>query len=128
MKLTHWQLKAWCDVSIKRKDGEISFIADVLYIPRMKCNLVNIGQFLEKNYKTILENKILKVYDADGKSILKTSIFKNRTFKIGLQVMEHRCLVTVGSRDEWLWHYRLGHLNFKDLNLMHKKRMVTSFP
>ncbi|MCI74275.1 hypothetical protein A2U01_0095539, partial [Trifolium medium] len=36
------------DVSIKRKDGKCSVISSVLYIPGMKCNLLSIGQLLEK--------------------------------------------------------------------------------
>jgi hypothetical protein len=37
------------DVSIKRKDGKLSLISNVLYIPGMKCNLLSIGQLLEKD-------------------------------------------------------------------------------
>ncbi|MCH95745.1 retrovirus-related pol polyprotein from transposon tnt 1-94, partial [Trifolium medium] len=29
------------------------------------------------------------------------------------------------ERDEWTWHYRFGHLNFRDLNMMHNKNMVS---
>lgn len=42
--------------------------------------------------------------------------------------MEHRCLATIASRDEWLWHYRLGHLNFKDINHLKKRNMVSGLP
>ena len=32
-------------------------------------------------------------------------------------------------RDEnWLWHLRFGHLNFGDLNLLHRKGMVKGLP
>lgn len=34
--------------------------------------------------------------------------------------MEHRCLVVTANRDEWIWNYRLGHLNFENLNDMQK--------
>ncbi|GAU30308.1 hypothetical protein TSUD_385290 [Trifolium subterraneum] len=43
-------------------------------------------------------------------------------------IMEHRCLATSENRSEWLWHYRLGHLNFRDLNQMQRKRMVSGLP
>ena len=39
------------DVIIIRKDGKRSVIFNVLYIPRMKRNLLNIGKLVEKNYK-----------------------------------------------------------------------------
>jgi hypothetical protein len=53
---------------------------------------------------------------------------QNMTFKIKLNVLEHKCLATAASRDEWLWHYRLGHLNFRDISLMQRKRMVIGLP
>ncbi|MCI02728.1 hypothetical protein A2U01_0023762 [Trifolium medium] len=53
------------DVSIKRKDGKCSVISVVLYIPGMKCNLLSIGQLLEKDYKIVMENKILNVYNTE---------------------------------------------------------------
>ncbi|KHN32584.1 hypothetical protein glysoja_045527, partial [Glycine soja] len=33
---------------IQRKDGQHSFINDVLYVPNMKNNLLSLGQLLEK--------------------------------------------------------------------------------
>ncbi|XP_045828918.1 uncharacterized protein LOC123920669 [Trifolium pratense] len=108
------------DVTIKRKDGKCSVISGVLYIPGMKCNLLSIGQLLEKDYRIVMENKLLKVYNTKGNLMLKTEMSKNRTFKIGLNVLNHKCLMTASSREEWRWHYRMGHLNFKDLSLLQK--------
>lgn len=52
------------DVSIERRDGGHYLINDVLYIPIIKCNLLNIGQFLEKDYKIHMKNKTIHVMDA----------------------------------------------------------------
>lgn len=30
----------------------------------------------------------------------------------------------MASREEWIWNYRLGHLNFQDLNTLQENRMV----
>ncbi|XP_006593150.1 uncharacterized protein [Glycine max] len=37
-------------VMIQRKDGQHSFINDVLYVPNMKNNMLSLGQLLEKGY------------------------------------------------------------------------------
>ncbi|KHN46052.1 hypothetical protein glysoja_030053, partial [Glycine soja] len=42
-------------VMIQRKDGQHSFINDVLYIPNMKNNLLSFGQLLEKGYSMQME-------------------------------------------------------------------------
>lgn len=115
------------DVLIKRKDGKQSLISNVLYIPGMKSNLLSIGQLVEKNYRVVIEDKLMSITDSSGRLILKAPM-QNRTFKIELNVLEHRCLATAASRDEWLWHYRLGHLNFKDMCSLQKKQMVTGLP
>ncbi|PNY15026.1 hypothetical protein L195_g011716 [Trifolium pratense] len=112
-------------VCIRSKNGEQSFVNDVLYIPGMKCNLLSIGQLIEKNYMIAIEDGIMKVMDSNRKLILKAPMSKNRTFKIELNVMNHKCSATAVERDEWTWHYRFGHLNFRDLNMMYSKNMVS---
>ncbi|XP_050876427.1 uncharacterized protein LOC127080138 [Lathyrus oleraceus] len=90
------------DVLIGKRNGGHSRIKDVLYIPGIKCNLLSIGQLLERGYKIRFEDKILRVLDSNGVLILKAPMAANRTFKVKLKVMEHRCLATAASRDEWL--------------------------
>lgn len=66
----------------------------------------------------------MRVLDLSGKVILKAPMSQNRTFKINLDVMEHKCLATSTSKDEWLWHYKLGHLIFKDISNLKRKNIV----
>ncbi|XP_050890993.1 uncharacterized protein LOC127096471 [Lathyrus oleraceus] len=113
------------DIFITRRDGEHSLIKDVLYIPGIKCNLLNIGQLLVNDYKIHMENKALSIMYVNMVFILKAPIAANRTFKVELKVMENRCLATTTSQKEWIWHYKLGHLNFRDLNALQKNIMVT---
>lgn len=115
-------------VMIKRKDGKQSLITDVLYVPGMKSNLLSLGQLLEKGYRMIMEDKMLKVIDSNQKLIIKAPLTKNRIFKIEVQVMEHSCLAAAVSRDEWTWHYRFGHLNFRDLYELKRQGMVSGMP
>ncbi|GAU15782.1 hypothetical protein TSUD_235980 [Trifolium subterraneum] len=35
---------------------------------------------------------------------------------------------TAIERDDWTWHYRFGHLNFRDLNMMSNRSMVSGLP
>ncbi|XP_058732918.1 uncharacterized protein LOC131604499 [Vicia villosa] len=100
------------DVLIMKRDCGHSLIKDVLFIPGIKCNLLSIGELLKKNYTIRIENKSLRVLDQNGVLVLKEPMDAYRTFKIALKVMEHRCLDISASREECLWNYRLGNLNF----------------
>lgn len=53
---------------------------------------------------------MMRVFDSGGRLVLKAPMSQNRTFGIKLNVMEHKCLATAASRDEWIWNYILGHL------------------
>lgn len=52
------------DVFIMRRNDGHSLIKDVLYILRIKCNFLSIGQLLEKGYKIHMENMRMHVLDA----------------------------------------------------------------
>lgn len=105
-------------VLIKRRDRKHSFISDVLFVPRIKSNLLRLGQLLERGYVMKMENNEMRVYDGEKRLIIKAPLARNRTLKVGIQVMEHKCVATAISQEEWIWHYRFGHLNFKDLSML----------
>ncbi|GAU50018.1 hypothetical protein TSUD_331710 [Trifolium subterraneum] len=115
-------------VCIRSKNGDQAFINDVLYIPGIKCNLLSVGQLIEKDYKIVIEDRMMKLMDSNRKLVLKAPMSRNRTFKIELNVMNHMCLATAIERNDWTWHYRFGHLNFRDLNMMSNKSMVSGLP
>ncbi|XP_050890542.1 uncharacterized protein LOC127095947 [Lathyrus oleraceus] len=86
-----------CDVSIERRDDRHGLVKDVLYILKIKCNILSIVQLLEKGYNIHMENKVLRVMDTNKYLIPKVPMAPNRIFKVELKVMEHRCLATPTS-------------------------------
>jgi len=71
-------------VMIQRKDGQHSFINDVLYVPNTKNNLLSLGQLLEKGYSMQIKDMQLKMFDGNKRSILTVLLSRNITFKIGI--------------------------------------------
>lgn len=106
-------------------DGGNSLIKDVLYIPIIKCNILSIFQLLDKDYKIHMETKMLHIMDENLVFILKATMVTNRTFKFELKAMDLRCLAIATSRKEWLWNYRVDHLNFRYLNTLQRNKRVT---
>jgi hypothetical protein len=102
---------------------------DVFYIPKLKANLVSLGQLTETCHRINLDDDWLEVVDkVSGKLIMKVYRSVNRMYKIELQLAKPACLM--GSIDEpaWLWHARLGHVNFKAMKMLVEKGMAAGVP
>jgi hypothetical protein len=54
--------KGIVDIAIKMKDGKNALIEKVLYVPGMKCNLLSIGQLIEKGFSVTMKGNILHLY------------------------------------------------------------------
>ena len=122
--------------SVLTKKGERKTISDVYYVPDMKCNLLSIGQLIQKGYNVFFEDNVCTIMDKPprNKCITQVKMKRNIMFplkmradlKKGVAMVE----VTQGTfqreaKDEnWLWHLRFVHLNFRGLNLLHRKGTV----
>eukprot|EP00253_Pinus_taeda_P020270 PITA_20270 len=100
------------EIKIFTKKGEKKTIADVYYVPGMRCNLLSIGQLVHKGYNVFFKN--------DNKSR-----FENKEV---IAAVTQEALQSVPKDENWLWHLRFGHLNFGGLNLLSRKGMVRGLP
>lgn len=73
----------------------------MLYILGMKSNILSIDQLIERNCKVLIEDRLMRVIDSSNRLILKAIMSQNITFRIKLDVLEHKCLATATRRDEW---------------------------
>ncbi|XP_048234351.1 uncharacterized protein LOC107262074 [Ricinus communis] len=116
------------DILIQAKNGSHQFITDVYYVPEMKVNVLSLGQLLEKQFEIYLKNGALVMKDNKGNLIAKVEMTKNRMFILKLQSDYMKCLKASASDSSWLWHQRLGHLNFNSLKQLAQGRMVHGLP
>ncbi|GJR20554.1 zinc finger, CCHC-type containing protein [Tanacetum coccineum] len=75
-----------------------------------------------------MEDEKLRLYDMDNKIFMKVTRQKNRLYKANLRIGTPVCLLANLKDDTWLWHARLGHLNFKSLKSMAQKDLVHGIP
>ncbi|RDX70769.1 hypothetical protein CR513_49947, partial [Mucuna pruriens] len=71
----------------------------------------NLRQLVKKGYSISMQRHHMKVYDADGKLILK----------IEIQFLEQKCLVATLNDVHWLWQYKFKRLNFRSLDQLQNK-------
>jgi len=117
------------DIAIKMKDGRNALIEKVLLVPGMKCNLLSIGQLIEKGFSVTMEGNTLNLYDKQGNLILKSKLTKSRTFLCSIKNAKDVCMSAASDGDSnWLWHMRYGHLNFRSLSYLSTKNLVSGLP
>lgn len=73
-------------------------------------------------------HEYLRVLDESGRLIIKVEWSKNMLYKITLHTSQPVCLATSLDDDAWLWHARLGHVNFRVMNSMIEKGLVQGVP
>ena len=97
------------DLTIKR----------VAYVEGLGHNLFSIGQFCDKELEVNFRSTRCSVRTYEGKELLVGSRRTN-LYSINLnnlRISQEVCLMSKASgQQSWLWHRRLSHLNFKNIN------------
>jgi transposase InsO family protein len=115
-------------ILIRLKNGDYQFIYDVYYVPSMKINILSLGQLLEKDYDIHLKDRSCLIRDHQNNLIAKMPVTRNRMFLLNIHNDVAKCLKACYRDSSWLWHLRLGHLNFGGLKLLAKTNMVRGLP
>lgn len=59
---------------------------------------------------------------------MKIKQYANRLYKIIIESCKPMCLMSKTEDSSWLWHKRLGHVNFQAMSLMSRSEMVCGVP
>ncbi|XP_019455039.1 PREDICTED: uncharacterized protein LOC109356158 [Lupinus angustifolius] len=94
------QAEGTTDVLISRNDERNVLIADVLYVPNMKSNLLSLGQLVEKGFSLQMHQGILEIFYAENKKILRVPLAQNMTFQVSLRAFETYCLSATSQTEE----------------------------
>lgn len=106
-------------------------IKRVHYVEGLSHNLFSVGQFCDNNLQVLFRQSLCKVQTLDGVDILCGERGDN-LFTVNLndnQPTDNICLVSKAtSKNSWLWHRRLSHLNFQTVNGLVNKQLVEGLP
>lgn len=75
-----------------------------------------------------MHGEFLWVYGINGDLLIKVKRSPNRLYKTLLEVVKPTCLLSKQSDQTWLWHKRLGHVNFQAMKFMGDKAMAVGLP
>lgn len=103
------------DFQIKDSDGIIRKIQvrNVLYVPSLTTNLLSVNQMVNNGCDVRFEKDGCKVYQ--NKKLILTARHCNNMYLLNNVTEAPALLSAVDESDINLWHQRMGHLNFTDL-------------
>ncbi|KAK9059981.1 hypothetical protein SSX86_020685 [Deinandra increscens subsp. villosa] len=107
---------------------EQKLLTEVYYIPSLKSNIMSLGQLTEGGCEVNMKGDKLWVRECSGRLLMKVSRSPNRLYKIALKTGSPKCFHAKMEDPAWLWHGRLGHTNFQNLDDITRKEMVEGVP
>lgn len=122
------QIQGKGSIKIVCKNGETRILHNVYYIPTLRSNIISLGQLSEEGNRVVMNGEKLWVYESCGRMLMQVQRSANRLYKIHIQEAEHCCLLTKSEEEAWLWHKRLGHVNFRAMQLLSKNHMAYGVP
>jgi transposase InsO family protein len=109
-------------------DGNQRVLADVYFIPKLRTNIISLGQLDENGCKSVIEGGYLCIFDQQRRLLVRVKRAANRLYVLNLNIAAPVCLLAKVDDPTWLWHTRLGHLHFRAVNTMSKRGMVRGMP
>ena len=119
------------------KTGKIDF-ENVRYVKELKFNLLSVSQICDKKYPVLFLDKECLILSPEFKFedeslVILRAPRHNDVYSIDMKNINSSkkatCLVAKATLEEaHLWHRRLGHVNFKNINKLVKGNLVRGLP
>ena len=109
-------------IDVKMSSGKVLILTNIFHVPDIKKNLVSANLLGKSGVKVVLESNKL-ILSKNGMFVGK-GYAANDMYKLSIiNKKVSGCAYIVDS--SYLWHARLGHLNFKYLKFMSKHGMIS---
>ncbi|XP_062005962.1 uncharacterized protein LOC133723153 [Rosa rugosa] len=109
-------------IAVETKNDKM-FIRDVMLVPNLDSNLLSVGQLIEHSYHLHFGDNTCKIFErgSSKKLMVEVEMKRNICFPLTLKYATESARKMELQDDPWLWHRRLGHLNFQSLKQLHQK-------
>jgi hypothetical protein len=106
------------------KNGEHLVLTEVYFIPRLRNNIVSIGQLDEIEYETRIRRGVLELREPGGRLLARVPRTHGRLYILNLNLAHPVCLAMHSGEEAWRWHARYGHIGFQALRRLAREDMV----
>lgn len=91
-------------------------VKQVLYIPKLAANLLSVSAMVKNGCNVNFTEKGCDIYDKNGKLLCSATLVNNLYLLNTHRVVFSNLSCSDSLNDCVLWHRRMGHLNFSDIN------------
>jgi hypothetical protein len=102
----------------------------IAYVNGLKCNLISVSQLCDAKYIIQFDDKRGIIFN-DNKEVVLIAPRRDDVYVLDMSTLTQNgtCLFTKACETiNWLWHKRLSHLNFKNINNLAKQNKVLGLP
>lgn len=105
-------------LKVKAKDGIINSIQvrNVLYVPELKTNLLSVSKIIKGGCRVTFNEYGCQIFNPSNELVAEANLI-NETYLLNTcKNKEMQGMLAKTDDDAYLWHQRMGHLNFTNLN------------
>jgi hypothetical protein len=96
---------------------------NVLLIEDMKHNLLSVSQMCDQGHRLVFDSQKCEIRKEGSDKLVATAVRTPRNIYVLNEIGKEKCFL--GKEDEsWLWHRRMGHINFDNLVKVSKREAV----
>ena len=111
-------------------------LKSVKYVPSMKKNLLSVGAIADTGHRTIFTAKNCWIVNHDGKMVASGHrdpsnglyCFRQKETTLSSELNPQTGSLYTHSAQNWLWHRRLGHLSFSNMQHLFRTSAVMGLP
>ena len=116
------------EVHVECTNGERMIFENVLYIPKLKTNILILGKLDSQGCDIRLRDGFLTLNDDQGRLLTKTPKTRGNMFLLKLNIVKHCLLVEKNDEEAWLWGRRMCHQSAHTLHGMVKGNHTIGLP
>jgi hypothetical protein len=100
---------------------------NVLLVEDMKHNLLSVSQMCDQGHKVTFDSQKCEIRREGSGKLVGTAARTSNNIYVLSEIGNEKCCL--GKEDEsWLWHKRMGHMNFDNLVKVSKREAVREMP
>jgi hypothetical protein len=113
-----------CTVRIGNKDTTAE---NVLLVEDMKHNLLSVSQMCDQGHKIVFDSQKCEIRKSSSGKLVAIAVRNSSNIYVLNEIGNEKCCL--GKEDEiWLWHRRIGYINFDNLVQVSKNEAVREIP